>query len=758
MLTGDLTTYTSAACQGGKPVTLKAPYVNNQLPPSLLSPVALKMMTYYPPTTDPCGKEYYATVQNQDEHMGIARGDYQLTSKQSLFLRYFVTHSLQPTPFNGTNPLTETLSGADDMVNSGVFGHTYAISANIVNSFRATYNRSGVTKTQIPSFDGPDLGIDMTTLVPGHVVISAGTLSSAAIVSYAAKDPTDDHQLSDDLSWVKGKHQLTFGANWIREVQNVYGPLEGDGFFSFTGQTTGLALSDFLVGDVASFTQQGIQYDDERYQYFGAYAQDTWKATQHLTVNYGLRWEPYIGGSMAHGYVSHFDPGLFAAGVHSTVYPNGPAGVLYPGDSGFNTNDRPSHTKLDNFAPRIGVVWDPKGDGRMSIRASWGIFYDMPHTLFSYGFSEEPPWGDSITRTGVSFQNPWAGFPGGNPFPLQLNKNAYFPIPGTYTTYPLNIKNTYMEQWNFSIQKQVGANWLLSASYLGNDTIHLWADDPVNAAVYIPGVSTLATENQHRVLYLQNPAQGQYFGTIHSLDDGSTAEYDALLISANHRLSSHFTVLGNYTWSHCISGPFTSELDGTQYTDPYDRAFDRGNCGGIDRRHLINFSAVEEAPRFSNAWMRALASDWKLSEILQIQAGSYITVGAGTDVDLTGIGGQRASYNGAPTGASGNCSTGPACLNWLNPAAFVAPATGTLGNLGPANILGPGTFNINAALVRAFPVRETKRIEIRAEAFNLLNHIQPTNPGATVSSPATFGQITTFGNPRIMQFAGKFVF
>jgi hypothetical protein len=757
MLSGDLSTYASALCQG-KAVTLKAPFVNNQIPASMLSPVALKMMTYYPATSDPCGKEYYATVQNQDEHQGIARGDYQLTAKQSLFLRYFVTHSLQPTPFDGKNPLTETLSGADDMVNSGVFGHTYAITPSVVNSFHATYNRSGVTKTQIPSFDGPDLGINMTTLVPGHVVISAGTLSSASVFSYAAKDPTDDHQLSDDLSIVKGKHQLTFGANWIREVQNVYGPLEGDGFFSFTGQVTGLALSDFLAGDVDSFTQQGIQYDDERYQYFGAYAQDTWRANSHLTFNYGLRWEPYIGGSMATGYVSHFDPTLFAENVHSTVYPNAPAGVLYPGDPGFDTNDRPAHTKLDNFAPRLGVVWDPEGNGRMSIRASWGIFYDMPHTLFSYGFSEEPPWGDSITRPDVSFQNPWAGFPGGNPFPLQLNQNALFPIPGTYTTYPLNIKNTYLEQWNLSIQKQVGADWLLSASYLGNDTIHLWADDPINAAVYIPGVSTLATENQHRVLYLENPAQGQYYGTIHQLDDGSTAAYEALLLSAQHRLANHFTILGNYTYSHCISGPFTSELDGTQYTDPADRNFDRGNCVMIDHRHLVNISAVQETPRFATRWMRILASDWKLSEIVQIQSGSFITVASGTDVDLSGIGGQRASYIGGPTRESGNCSNGVTCLMWLNPSAFVAPATGSLGNLGSANILGPGTFGISTALTREFAIRERQRIEIRWEAFNALNHIQPTLPTATVSSPSTFGQISTFGNPRIMQFAGKYVF
>jgi hypothetical protein len=148
--------------------------------------------------------------------------------------------------------------------------------------------------------------------------------------------------------------------------------------------------------------------------------------------------------------------------------------------------------------------------------------------------------------------------------------------------------------------------------------------------------------------------------------------------------------------------------------------------------------------------MRILASDWRLSEIMQIQAGSYISVAAGTDVALTGIPGQRASYVGGNTRASGSCSNGVSCLMWLNPAAFAAPAMGAFGNLGRANILGPGSFNINAALVRAFPVRERQRIEIRGEAFNLLNHMRPNNPAATVSRPATFGQITNFGDPRIM--------
>ena len=777
VLNGDFSTIASTACQT-KPVQLydpasspttagRLPFVGNQIPVSSFSTPAVKMLTFYPvPADTACGKESYATKSAQDEHMGLAKGDYQINSKQSVFLRYFVTHSLQPTPYDGVNPLSMISSGADDLMNSAVFGHTWVISPTMINAFRATFNRSAVTKFQTPTFDGPSLGIKMHTLVPGHIVLSvSGGPSSAAITSYPAFDPTTAFQLANDFTIIRGKHQFGFGGSWIRQVQYVYGPLNGDGVINFNGQATGLnggtglGMADFLLGRTATFQQGGVQYAYERYHSVGLYAQDNWKLTTHLTLNYGLRWEPYIGGSMPLGYVMHFDRGLFDQNVHSSVYPNAPAGVLFPGDAGFNTNGRPSNTKLNDFAPRLGVVWDPKGNGQMTVRLSWGILYDMPHTLFAYGFSQAPPWAAVIALTNVSLADPWANYAGGDPFPLNLGKNATFPTFSSYASYPLNLKVPYLQQWNLSVQKQIGTNWLFSASYLGNSTIHLWAEAPLNAAVDIPGATT-ANQNQRRILYLANPAQGQYFGTVHQLDDGSTASYNAMLISAQHRVASHFSVLANYTLSHCISGPFSSELDGLGYSNPANRNADRGNCVGIDHRHLANFTALQEAPKFSDKWVRALASDWRFSEIIRIQSGSFITVAAGVDAALNGnAGAQRANFSGGNPYANATCpATTLFCVPWISPATFSVPTTGTFGNMGSANILGPGTFQFDMSLVRSFAVREKQKLEIRAEAFNLLNHYRPGNPAATISSLASFGQITTSGDPRIMQFAFKYIF
>jgi hypothetical protein len=274
---------------------------------------------------------------------------------------------------------------------------------------------------------------------------------------------------------------------------------------------------------------------------------------------------------------------------------------------------------------------------------------------------------------------------------------------------------------------------------------------------YTPCSSTGNT-NQRRVLNLLNPDQGKYYGVIHYLDDGSTANYNALLLSLQHRLANHFTVLGNYTWSHCIAGIFTSELDGTQYTNPQNRNADRGNCATIDRRSIFNVSAVEEAPRFTNKAAQLLLGDWKLSQILRVQSGSYFTVTSGLDQALNGITApaQRVNYFGStPYAASGQTKN-----IWLNTATGVwaQPALGTFGNEGQSSLRGPGSFQFDMSLSRNFPIRERQHLELRGEAFNVLNHWRPANPNAALNVLNTFGTITTSGDPRIMQFALKYIF
>jgi len=404
----------------------------------------------------------------------------------------------------------------------------------------------------------------------------------------------------------------------------------------------------------------------------------------------------------------------------------------------------------------------------MTIRASWGMFYDLPYTIEYYAYATSPPWGGGITITSPpgGFSNPYLGYPGGNPFPLNLNSSFVFPTSGTYLTAPLNIHPTYMEQWNLTIQKQIGTNWLVSASYLGNDTVHLWSSVALDPATYIPGncvagqygltapgaCSTTANVAARRILTLANPTQGPFYGSISQIDDGGTAGYNGLLLSVNHRLSNHFTLLGNYTWAHCIADPYSQYLGGS-YSDPYDRRLDRGNCvGGSDVRHNVNISVVAESPRYSQRFVQMIAGNWKLSGIVSYRVGAPFSVTTGISENLTGVGGDRPNQ----VLANPYCATKSASC-WINPAAFAYPAAGTFGNVGVDTVYGPGYFDVDLGLSRAFVIRERNKIEIRAEAFNIQNRVNLMAPNATLSS-ATFGQITSDVQPRIMQFAAKYTF
>jgi len=786
MLAGNFQTEASPLCNAGRQITLKAPFVNNIVAPSLLNASALKMIEdYYPtPPDQNCGRITYSAVSDSNEYMGISKVDYRFNEKHTIFGRYFATHESSP-PSQGTAPATTATIlasvvavGTDDLVQSGVFGDTYIFGPNTINTFHATVTRTAVRKIVSPQFTPADIGVNIVALQPyGMSTTVTNYFNDGGLANTGSFITT--HQVADDFSLIRGAHQFGFGVNWIRPAQDGHYATFSGGAFTFSGTYTGLAPADFLLGDASTFQQNNLQNDIERHNYIGLYAQDSWKIKSNLSLNYGLRWEPYMGPRMIEGYVSHFDQADFNAGVHSVVYPNGPVGTLFPGDAGFDTNDRPTHIDWKDFAPRFGLVWDPKGDGKMSVRASWGMFYDLPFTIEYYAYATGPPWGGGVVLTEPTggFTNPWQGYPGGNPFPLVVGPNITFPTSATYLTQPLNIRPTYVETWNLTIQRQLGKNWLLSASYIGDDAVHLWDSTQVDPAVYIPGncaagqyglaapgpCSTTGNVASRRALTLANPTQGPYYGSIEQTDDGATGSYNALLLSVNHRLSSHFTLLGNWTWAHCIADPINQYL-GAVYTLPTDRRLDRGNCvSGEDQRHNINLSVVADSPRYSQRFVQAIAGNWRLSTAVNIRTGAAISVTTGISENLTGVGGDRPNQ----VLADPYCATKTVSC-WLNPAAFAYPATGTYGNVGVDDVYGPGYFGINMALFRDFVIKERNKIEIRAEAFNLENRINLGTPVLTLSS-STFGQINAepAGNgsvaapgygPRVMQFAIKYIY
>jgi hypothetical protein len=404
MLSGDFTVEASPLCNNQRQIMLKTPFVNNMVSPALLNASALKAMTNYFPTPpdQACGRIVYGAISNSSEYMGVAKIDYQVNSRHTIFGRYFAPHEASP-PSQGNQAATKATilssvgaAGTDDLVQSGVLGDTFVFGPTTVNSFRATVTRTAVRKYVAPQFTPADIGVNITPLQPfGMYTLVSGYFQNGGLASTGSFITT--HQLADDFSLIRGSHQLGFGVNWIRPAQNGYYATYSAGFFTFNGQTTGLAPADFLLGDVATYIQNNLQQDTERHQYIGLYVQDSWKIGRNLSLNYGLRWEPYFGPQMLHGFVSHFSQADFDANVHSAIYPNAPAGTIFPGDAEFDTNRRPSNIAWKDFAPRFGMVWGPKGDGKMTVRASWGMFYDLPYTIEFYNYATAPPWGGGIT-------------------------------------------------------------------------------------------------------------------------------------------------------------------------------------------------------------------------------------------------------------------------------------------------------------------------------------------------------------------------
>jgi hypothetical protein len=282
----------------------------------------------------------------------------------------------------------------------------------------------------------------------------------------------------------------------------------------------------------------------------------------------------------------------------------------------------------------------------------------------------------------------------------------------------------------------------------------------VIAGITYSPCSSSANTDQRRLLHLLNPAQGQYFSSINTLDDGATASYNALLVSVQRRLNKGVSLLANYTWSHCIGLPENQSFGGISYVDPNNRNYDRGNCNAQDVRHIVNISAVAEVPHVSNRALGILVNGWKASVIVSARSGAFYPVTIGIDAALNG---QTASVNVPGVAQRPNlilASQYPATQTiqqWVNPKAFANPAIGTFGNIGNDTVVAPGFLSVDLALTRQFRIRERQTLEVRGEAFNSMNRANFMAPNL-VFGTGSFGQITTAQDPRIMQFALKYVF
>jgi len=767
VLNGDWTAF-----EGTK--TLKGPFTNNTINPKLYNQSALQLvMSYLPLATAANGHYLFGPPNPNTEHQFIGRIDWNKSAKQTIFGRYYLTHYLAP-GFFSNNLLNTSNPQLNDQEQSLTLGHTYTITSNLVNSFRLGGTRSFINRGQVSSLINPKtVGINVATPVPNYIYMAVSgdfTLSCGTCESYEVT--TNQENVVDDVFWTKGKHHLAFGADYIHQHLNLQGTNNANGQFTFNGSFTNDALADFMLGDLYSLYQGNNTGSTFSKNLIAFYGQDSYQVTPRLVLNAGIRWESDLPEVETAGRGDTFSMSAFMAGQTSKVFTTAPPGLLFVGDPGIPKGYINSH--WNHFEPRIGLAWDPRGAGRESIRASYTMGFSQPILYMEDRYENNAPYGDAITINPAagSLSNPYAAYPGGNPFPQPYpppKATAFFPTAGSYFLFPVNMKPSYTQTWNLTLEKQLGASWKISAAYLGNHVVHIPSGNEENPAVYIPGTwsgpgscgaltvspgtgaacSGTGNTNARRITALANPTAGAYYSEVSVMYDGSSSLYDGLLLTVEHRFAHYFTLLTNYTWSHCITGGTdVGDLGGNTFQNPANPASDRSNCGEDVRNNFVTSMVARSESNNGSALKRALLGGWQVAPIVSAASGTRVSPTTGTDASLTGVNVDRPNLVGDPY------VHGQPRKFWLNTASFQKNAAGTYGNTKPYSLVGPMYVDFDAAVSRYFPIIEAVNLEFRTECFNCLNHPNLLGPTAALNS-SLFGQITTAAPPRILQLSLK---
>ena len=765
--------------------------------PTLYSPTALNFTKLLPTGTvqDALGDVQYAVPQPQTENQFIGRLDHTLSPRQTVFARYFMADYNSKSLYNG-NLLNTVYAQLIERSKNLTLGDTFTITPNLINSIRLDANRLAINRND-PA-DEPNLaslGSQIYNPEPNYFNLNLSGGFKLACISICAPLTLDTNQIqaADDVSYSHGKHFIQFGFDGIYEPFNGKGFNNENGLFTINGSYSGFAQADFLLGAVSSFNQSNaaaaVQHNEQKYIAF--YLQDTFHPIRSLVINAGLRWEPYLPVKSRDGIYASFSQANFNAGVTSRVFVNAPAGLIYNGDpgvvSGFVTS------KYLDFSPRIGIAYDPTGTGKQSIRASYSLVFDTPTVFGANQFwSQDAPYGNTTSYTPNNtlykhtLDNPFQGALGGNPFPAVYppNANVAFPASGITVADALgpNFHKPYMSQWNLSYQSQLSARWLVTASYLGTRTVHLNGLFAVNYDNYYPGISTGAAGScgtltpvpaagtacsttgnttQRYKLYQATGGTGagvRYSGFAQE-DDHVFANYNGLILTANHQLANNFTVLANYTYSKCLSNANYGGDQTVGPQNPNDLYDEYGPCN-FDIQQNFTISGVITSPRLKGHLLNSIGGAFQISPLFSYHTGFPFTITSGTDASLTGVNQDRP--NVVPGAQRYNKNLYPAkpaiFPQWFNTAAFTNPAAGTYGNERPYSLRAPGFANLDVAIAKFIPLHDALRLELRGEAFNALNHPNYSIPDSVISDANEGLILSTATDARVLQIAAKIVF
>ncbi|MBV8905213.1 MAG: TonB-dependent receptor [Acidobacteriia bacterium] len=744
--------------------------VLGQIPPFLLSPIALKAESLIPLPN--IGPELFSSTQiltnNYDQ--GGFRFDHYFGNNDQIFARYATSsqHELDPLPINGSGvpgfPVTNDIT-----TNSATISQVHIFSPRLVQTARVAFFRNAFLEGAATNHSPASaLGFTYQPTLPSALgdpyLILSGYTDVGNPITGPQNTYQNDYQGYYSLAWTHGAHNFKFGGEIDRQQINVLLGIATNGFFVFAPFPASDSFASFLLGQPVQFFQGGGDFSRGLRKWIAAgYAQDEWRVTPKLTLSYGLRYEVNTPYTEIRNRLNAWAPGR-----QSVVIPSAPAGLLFPGDPGVPAGIAPIDYK--EFMPRVGLAWDPAGDAKTIIRAGYGIFYDG-YTNGTGGPIQAGvsalPWTEAyqLPGPGMNFANPYNGAP--PPFDVQQ-----FVRPATVLTVESGMLPPYSQNWTFSIERVLARSYLLDVRYVGNKGTHLPRFIEANPSIYGPGATT-GNADQRREYANCNATGSCAFASVGLIADNNSSTYHALQVSLNRQLTNNLAFQVSYWWSKSLDYVSSLNIAGSAPTlvagendlaqNPFDLAAEHGPSL-FDAKHRFVFSGTYALPVWQSGPLPArwLLNGWQVNTIVTLASGTPFTVYDSDNAPMQGTAPEITGFSSSRPNVLSNPDAGRHTPNqWVSRNDFqeLTPAAnpGQFGNEGRNAVRGPGLASADISLFKNFAVTETSRVQFRAEAFNALNHANFMLPENDLASPE-FGQILQAASPRLLQLALKFIF